>query len=430
MSAEPELRIIGFWTATALVVGNMIGSGLFLLPSSLATFGAASTMGWLLSGVGALFLARVFAELVARHPKAGGPYAFARLGFGERTGFVVAWCYWISIWCGIPAVAIALTGYLGALFPDLTSTPLRAAFTTIALLWTCTFFNLMGLRTSGGVVNLTTAIKLGALVVFIFAAVFFIVPAHFEPFNPSGQPLLNVANTTAALIMWAFLGLESGTVPADRVKDPQRTLPRATLVGSTIVIVVTISACLAVMGILPPEVAKASSAPFADAVSSMFGSGAGRATALIAAVACLGTLNGWVLLSGQLPLAVARDGLFPAVFARTNAHGTPQAAFIIGSVLSSVLVIAKYTSSMVGLFTFSILLSTAACLVPYVICSAALLRVAQSMTLRIVSAIALLYAMYTLYGTGEQAWLWGVVLLLLGIPVYVLQVYGGRRHPA
>lgn len=416
---------IGLWTATALVVGNMIGSGLFLLPSSLAPYGAASALGWAVSGVRSLLLAAVFARLGQLRPGAsGGPYAFAQAGFGDAVGFVVAWCYWISIWSAVPAIAIALTGYAGNLVPALTATPARAAACAIVTLWICTLFNLGGLRTAGGVQLVTTLIKVAALVLFALAGLFWFEPAAVASatpvFNPSGNSLVQVAFATSALTLWAFLGLESATVPAGSVHDAERTVPRATLLGTAIAIVVTIAACSAVMRLVPAAALANSSAPFADAVRQLLGDAAARVVALVAAITCLGALNGWVLMLGQLPLAVARDGLFPAAFGQVDANGTPRTGLLLGAVLSSVLVLANYHASLVSLFTWAILLSTAASLLPFLICALALLRLERGRPLlSLVALLAALYAAYALAGTGTQALLWGAGLLLAGLPFYL-----------
>lgn len=441
MSAEPRAAVatpptIGFWTATALVVGNMIGSGLFLLPSSLAPYGAASTLGWAISTVGALLLAATFARLGQLLPAAsGGPYAFARAAFGDAIGFVVGWCYWISIWSAVPAIAIALTGYAGACVPALTATPARAAACSIVFLWLCTLFNIAGLRTAGGVQLVTTLFKVAALALFALVGLALVEPAPTAaaaPFNPSDKSLLAVALTTSALTLWAFLGLESATVPAAAVRDPQRTVPRATLIGTAIAIAVTIAACSAVLRLVPADSLATSGAPFVDAVRRLLGDAAGYVVAAIAAVTCLGALNGWVLMLGQLPLASARDGAFPAVFARVDANGTPRAGLVIGAALSSLLVLANYNASLVSLFTWAILLSTAASLLPFLVCALALLRLQRGRGVHaLVALLAAIFAAYALVGTGAQALRWGAGLLLASVPVYLgMRLARTRRAPA
>jgi APA family basic amino acid/polyamine antiporter len=416
-------RPIGFWTATALVTGNMIGSGLFLLPSSLAPFGAASLLGWAASAIGAMLLAVVFARLGRLHSQSGGPYAFARHAFGDFVGYFVAWSYWVSIWCSVAAIAIAFTGYAGSLVPALSSSPLVSALCAAAVVWICTGINLLGLRAAGGTQLWTTVAKVGALVLFVAVAAFYVDAKHFKPFNPTSLPSFDLMTATATLTLWAFLGLECATIPAGEVRDPEKTVPRATLTGTAIAIVVTIAACTAVMGLVPATSLARSTAPFADAMQQMLGTTAGQLTAALAALACFGALNGWVLLLGQLPLAVARDGLFPLAFAKQDRNGTPRVGLVIGSVLATVLVLSNYTSTVVNLFTWAILLSTAAALLPFVVCAAALLRLERTHALITLAAtMALVYACWALLlGAGTQALIWGTGLLLAGIPMYVWQ---------
>jgi APA family basic amino acid/polyamine antiporter len=422
---------LGFWAATALVVGNMIGSGLFLLPSALAGYGGVAALGFALSAVGAVLLALVFARLGLCHPRSGGPYAYARLAFGDATGFAVAWSYWVSNWCGNAAIAVALAGYFGALVPGSTATPMRAAALAVAALWLCTVFNLRGVRSAGVMQLVLTAAKLLPLAAIIALGAWSVDAANWHPFNRSAGGLLSATTATAALTLWAFLGLECATIPAAEVRDPQRTIPRATVVGTAIAIVVTVGACMIVVGVLPASALALSAAPFVDAAARLWGGPAGMLFGAAAALSCIGALNGWVLMQGQLPLAVARDGLFPAAFARCDARGTPWLGLVISSVLSSVLVVANYQRSLIGMFTFAILLSTAATLLAYLVCSAAALRLREGTGRNIAGMLvalgALAFSVWALVGTGVESLLWGLVLILLGAPLYLWQ--RRRRTP-
>ncbi|HSR65884.1 MAG TPA: amino acid permease [Xanthomonadaceae bacterium] len=410
-------RPLGLWSATALVVGSMIGSGVFLLPASLAPYGAASLLGWGVTLCGALLLALTFARMAGRWPQTGGPYVYARNVFGELPGFVVAWSYWVSIWCANAAIAVAFAGSIGAIFPALTATPLRSAACALGALWACSAVNLAGVREAGRMQLLTTVLKFVPLVLFGGIALWFTDAHHYVPFNRSGAPLPQVANATVALTLWAFLGLEAATVPAGSIHDAQRTVPRATVLGTLLAGVATILACTAVLGLLPGDALANSQAPMADAARALWGPAAGIALAVVAAISTFGALNGWVLISAQVPLAAATDGLLPARFARVDARGTPVFGVLASSVLATLLVFANYSQSLVQLFTFSILLSTAATLLPYVVGSAAWLWRGPARH-RVASALALAYGLYALAGTGGESLLWGSALVLAGVPVY------------
>lgn len=416
---------LGFWAATALVVGNMIGSGLFLLPSTLAQYGGAAFLGWGLSAIGAMLLALVFARLGFHYPRHGGPYAFARLAFGDATGFAVGWSYLVSNWCGNAAIAVAFAGYFSVLLPGAT-TPLGAAALAVGALWLCTLFNLRGVRTAGHWQIVLTAAKLLPLAAMILIGAWSInADTAWQPFNRSENSLLAVATATAALTLWSFLGLESATIPAAEVRDSSRTIARATLTGTAFAIIVTVGACMTVVGLVPASVLATSGAPFADAAALLWGGGIALVFGLAGALSCFGALNGWVMMQSQLPLAMARDGVFPKTFARCDARGTPWLGLLIGTTLSSVLILANYQRSLVGLFTFAILLSTAATLFAYLVCSAAALKLRENRSRGVlgmlIAAGALAFSIWALIGIGVQALWWGLVLILVGMPLYLWQ---------
>lgn len=411
-------RPLGFWSATALVVGSMIGSGTFLLPAMLAPYGAATLLGWAITLCGALLLAVTFARLARRWPQTGGPYVFARNAFGELPGFVVAWSYWISMWCAIAAIAVAFAGSIGAIFPSLTATPVRAAGCGLVALWLCAGVNLAGLREAGRVQLLTTVLKVVPLLLFGLVALWFVDTRHYVPFNPSGESLGSVAAATVALTLWAMIGLEAATVPAGSVDDAPRTVARATVAGTAIAGIATVLACTTVLGLLPAEVLARSSAPMADAAAALWGPAAGVLLAVVMAVSCVGALNGWTLLAAQLPMAAARDGVLPRAFARENARGAPAFGVIVSCLLASVLVISNYNRSLVDLFKFSVLLSTAATLLPYLAGAAAWLWRGDGRGSRLAAAGALAFSLYALGGIGAEALLWGAGLVVAGLPIY------------
>jgi len=428
MSTSP--KVIGQWTLVALVIGNMIGSGIFVLPASMAPFGAASLLGWCVSVSGAMMLALVFSWLARIIPNHGGAYAYARQAFGDRAGFVVAWSYWVCTWSANAAIAVAFAGSLGALWPAATATTLRSGLCALGALWLCTAVNLAGVREAGRVAMLTTLLKLVPLVVFGLLGIAALHAGAYRPFNPSGASLTSVTLSTATLALWALLGLETATVPTGVVKDPLRTVPRATVIGTLIAGLATMLACTVVVGLLPAGALRASAAPMAAAAASTWGSVAGMVMAVVAAISCFGTLNGWVLLQAQTTLAAAQDGLFPAPFARIDRHGTPWIGLLVSSILASLLIAANYTRSLVALFTFVILLSTATTLLPYLMTTLAWWRIESaraSWHQRFVAAGALAFSLWALAGAGMEPLLWGAVLLLAGWPIYAWQRRLGSR---
>jgi APA family basic amino acid/polyamine antiporter len=425
----PAKRPLGPWTSTALVIGNMIGSGVFLLPASLAAYGGASIVGWLFTSAGALLLALVFARLGRAFPKIGGPYAYCRAGFGDVIGFQVAWGYWIAIWAGNAAIAVAFAGYLAYFWPGLAGSPVLAALVAIGAVWVLTGVNAAGVRPAGIVQLLTTIAKLVPLIGIAVAGLFFFDPAGFTPFNPTEGSAFSAVTSVAALTLWAYIGLESATVPANDVDDPNRTIPRSTIIGTIATAAVYILGTVAVMSVIPREALMNSTAPFADAAGVMFGAWAGYAVAVGALFSTFGCLNGWVLLQGQIPLAAARDSLFPAVFSRVSGNNTPVYGLVISSVLVTILVALNYNARLVDAFNFFLLLATMTTLIPYVFTTMAELMLFVTEPTRfdgrrlggqaVIAGLAFAYSLWALYGAGAEVVLWGTILLLAGLPVYV-----------
>ncbi len=433
-------RTMGFSMAVALVMGNMIGSGIFLLPASLAPFGGVSLIGWLVSTVGAVLIALVFARLASLYPAAGGLYAYTRLGFGDLAGFLVGWGYWISTWCTLAAIAVAFVGYLDPFFPAVVRNPANAALAAVGTVWLLIGVNLAGVRAAGWVQLVTTVLKVAPLILVGVIGLTAFEPANFSIIQTDARSFVGAVNATATLTLWAFLGLECATIPAASIRDPARTIPRATIVGTLVAAVIYIVSTVGVMSMLPPAELARSTAPFADAARALAGDWAAGAIALGAAISCFGALNGWTLIVGQLPLAVARDGLFPPVFGRVSANGTPATGMIIAGLLTTALVGMNYTRQLVDLFTFIILLATLNTLVPYVFCSLAGFLITRgegrdvslsaSSGAGLVASLAFIYALWTIGGAGVEVVYWGFLLIVAGLPVYVWVVRREARAPA
>jgi APA family basic amino acid/polyamine antiporter len=427
MNVVPRPQLLGFWMCVALVVGNSIGSGVFLLPASLAPFGLNSVVAWGFTATGAILLAIVFSRLSHAYPAAGGPYAYVHQAFGPLTAFIVAWGYWISIWVGNVTIATGAVSYLSPLLPWIADVPGASAAVTLFFLWLLTFVNWYGIRASGWVQSITTVLKVLPLVAVVLLGLRFIRPADVTA--AAVVPLsVNGVTSAATLTLWALLGLESATIPADKVANPGRTIPIATLLGTVITALICAVACTTVLLLVPPETLALSNAPFVDLATHFWGAGAGKLLAVFAAISGFGALNGWILLQGELPSAMAKRGEFPRIFARESSRGTPGFALCSGSVLVTLLVLANYQKSMVGIFTFMALLSTTACLVLYAVCSLALLRLQWkgqlgearkgTVPLAVVGVLATAYSLWAIIGAGTESVVWGAALLALGLPLY------------
>jgi basic amino acid/polyamine antiporter, APA family len=429
----PGTAQIGFWMATALVVGNAIGSGIFLLPPALAPFGADNLPGWLLTAGGTIALGLVFAALSRQVPGAGGPYAYTRAAFGDLAAFTVAWAYWISIWVGNAAIATSAVGYAGEFLPWMVATPLNTALSTLGFVWALTLVNCIGIRAAGWVQGVTTLIKLLPLVAAI-GLLASSAPSLGATVSAHPHFTLNGTAAVATLALWAMLGFESATIPADKVKGAATTVQRATVVGTVATVILSAAGCAAVLLLVPGPQLSASTAPFATLMGGAWGRGAAKAVSFCAAMSALGALNGWILLQGELPRAMAADGLFFQAFGRTRGRGTPVTGLLVTSGLATILVLVNVHRTLVGVFTFFVLLATTASLFAYLASSLALVRLRardrtrgrrSGLALGILGCAGAVYSIGALAGAGTEAVPWGAALLVAGIPVYL----GLRRRP-
>ncbi|WP_416865187.1 MAG: amino acid permease [Imperialibacter sp.] len=425
MSQEKKL---GLWTSTSLVIGNMIGSGIFFLPVALAAYGAISLLGWVVSSAGAIFLALVFVKLSRQFPNEdGGPYIYASRGLGHFAGFLASWGYQISNLATNAAIVVAFVSYLSVLIPQLAENPVYSLLTSLAVVWLLTWVNTLGIKEAGYVQLASTILKLIPLILVTMAGLFYIDFNNFSPINISEVSDFKAVTATATITLFAFMGLEVATVPGKSIRNPEKTVPRATIIGTLATTGIYILSSLALMGMINPAELQNSNAPFADAAGLIWGD-AGRYLITIGAlISTFGALNGWILLQGQISYAAAKNGNFPGIFARTNKNGAPATALLISGVIVSILLIMNYSRGMGGAFEFLILLTASTVLIPYLFSAAAFLIVFQvsgiSRTKQVwnitLGLLAFGYCMWAMIGAGQESMAWGSVSLLLGIPIYV-----------
>ena len=433
----PNTRALGLMACTALVVGNMIGSGIFLLPASLAAFGPIALGGWLLTSAGALILAIIFGRLSRLVSKTGGPYAYTQEGYGEFAGFLIAWGYWIALWTGNAGVAVALAGYVGFLVPEIAASQSYSLAVALGAIWLLTLVNIRGVKEAGVIQVVTTVLKLLPLVLIGTLGFFWVDMDNFTPLNVSGQSNLSAISAAAALTLWAYLGLESATVPSGAVINPEKTIPRATIIGVLIAAAVYIAVTTVAIGVLPSATLAASSAPLADVAEHMWGSIWGVLIAIGAVIATFGTLNGFTLLTGQVPYGAAQDRVFPASMGRLSRFGTPANALVFSNLLASILVIMNFSQGLVGAFNSIILLAVMSSLLPYALCAFAELMIRlkgkqglQGMALfkvGLLGSLGFIYSGWALYGSGAETVFLGTLLIVSAVPLHVWMKWRNAR---
>ena len=416
----------------------MIGAGVFLMPAALAAFGGISLFGWLFSAIGAFFLAKVFANLSRLLPGVnGGLYAYTRAGFGNFAGFLIAWGYWISVWTANATLAVAFVSGLSTFVPALQHNTLLQILTGLSAIWLLTWVNTRGIKTSGTLQLITTILKILPLLFVVVGGVFLIHISYFKPFNISGLGTGQAITASAAVTFFAFLGIECATIPGGNISNPEKNIPRATMLGTVFTTVLYILVTVVVMGIIPAAQLKNSVTPLADAAVIIGGKWAQYFVGAGVALAAFGALNGWILVQGQIPYAIAKDKLFPTIFKKENGHGAPAIGILIGSILVSVLMYMNYNQALVSQFTFFSLLSTLTSVVPYLFCAAASIVIAvvkkqlpksKWPAALIVAGISFAFSLWSIIGAGQEIAYWGFILLMAGIPFYVWILYNKNKE--
>ena len=405
---------MGAWMTSALVVGSMIGAGIFMLPVALAPLGANAMIGWVISSAGALCIAFALARL--SRLSGDGIQANIERSLGQLPAFLASWAFWVSNWVSQAALAIAGASALSWVNPSLGGADfvIPAAIGSVLLF---TAVNALGVRSAGGMQIVTVAIKLLPLAAVILAlAIRGGGTGSFEALPAVPLGFGSIA-TAVALTFFALLGFENATAPVDKVRNPERTIPRAIMGGTLFVALLYLFASTGVQLLLPAEVAVTSSAPIAEVVSAQWGDGFGTLAGLAVAVAAFGALNGAILVSGELGYSMALRRELPTAMIVTRADKTPVVAQLVASALSMLLILANANQATAGLFSFLILLTTASVLVVYLAGAVAAWRLSPSPLARAALAGAFLFIAFAFYGAGLEADLWCLALLSIGLVV-------------
>lgn len=416
----------GIWMLVSLVIGNTIGAGIFMLPASLAKIGSISLLSWIFTSCGALLFALVFSKLskMVLHP--GGPYAYAKEGFGNFTGFQIAFTFWISLWTGNSSLVVTLIGYLKLFFPELVS-PITATSIGISIIWLIAIINMTGIRPVGIFQIVTTIIKIIPILLVIGIGCYYFHPEYLtNSFNISGKSDLHAFSYAATLTLWAFVGMESACVPTKVIDNPEYNIRRATLIGTGVLAVLYIASSIIVMGIFPNEILAHSSSTFATTVGWIFGKWGEMFVVGCVVVSCLGALNSGLLLEGQVPMAAADDGLFPKIFSRRNKHGVPAWGLAIDATLMSLFIMLTSKANLVEQFQLVVTIASVATLIAYLysaIAEIVLLSKEKKLAIYkktniIIALLAAIYALWAIFGSGQEIMFYTTMLLFSSALVY------------
>lgn len=418
---------IGFWRGWSIAVGCAIGSGVFMMPTLLAPYGMLGLAGWLTAGAGSLLIVLSLSRLARRIPKLGGPYAYVRAGLGDFAGFLIAWTYWIACIAAVAGIAIAFVGYLGFFFPFITESSVISLLVALVLVWSLVALNMRSVDGSGTFQVATTLLKILPLLVMIVMGFIHMEPEIMPPLNPTELHPIALLATVTTLVMWSFTGIETAAVPADNMAEPDKLIPRILLASVLTILVIYFLVSITIAMVVPADELLVSTAPFSLAASKMMGPIGGAFITIGALISTLGSLNANTLTAGNIPLAAAKDHLFPIRFATISQAGTPTFSLLVAGLFVTALLMFNYTKGLVEAFTFMAMLSTLSTLMAY-----AFSAVAEFYFLKSdgpspernravgLSIAAFLYSFFAIWGAGAEVVFYSFMLIMVGMPFYAL----------
>ncbi|MGE4349091.1 MAG: amino acid permease [Candidatus Berkiella sp.] len=415
-------RRLGILQTTSLVTGNLVGSGVFLLPATLALFGNLSLIAWLLTGLGALMLAWLFAQMSLSSPQNGGPHHFVTEAFGKKYGYWVAWGYWVLSWISNAALIVAAVSYIGPLLGNLSSFQILAL--ELGILCVITLINILGIQIAGRFEFIMTTLKLIPLVCIPLAGLYFIDWSTLSFSLPETGMKVDGLKSAMFLTIWAFVGLETATVTGGEIKNPTKTIPFATLCGTGLALLVYLLGSFVMLNLLGAEPLSVSKAPYADLAGLLFGGSWTTLIAIAAIICCLGSFNGWTMVVGRIAQGAADQKLFPSFFAKTDKNGTPVISLLISASCTLPMLVLSLREDLISQFNLIIDVSITLILLIYAACIFAFFKLfykkiqAQHI---LIGTGSLCFVFFSIWAAGIKMIMLSLTLLILGLPMYLLQ---------
>jgi arginine:ornithine antiporter/lysine permease len=453
-----ETKKWGVWILTAFVIGNMIGGGIFMLPASLAQVASpmGSTLAWIATGFGVWMIALVFGNLATRKPELkAGPQSYAQAMFsspkaGNVAGYSMAWGYWAANWAATASVIISFAGYLSTFFPVMQSKQVLLTVGTFQLevgkaltftvcsvvLWGIQWILSRDFNYAGNINILATGTKVVGFLVYIILTVWIFDASNlgdgFEFINQEGKSLSlsSQINGAAITMLWAFIGIESAVMLSNRAKS-QKDVKKATLLGLVISILIYAGITLLTMGAIPQKELQQSQKPLVDALHAVVGNNGAYIMAILALISLFGSTIGWIVVSSEVPYQAAKEGLFPAFFAKTNKKGSPVRSLFITNFMTQLFLFSTVSGTVNEAYNFAIVVATLAYLVPYLVSVLYQLKLIitgetyqTTKGVRIydgvITILALIYSVWVIKtGTADlKTFLLGIGLFVLGLVLY------------
>jgi basic amino acid/polyamine antiporter, APA family len=378
-----------------------------------------------------MVLGGMFGQLAKRVPNSdGGLYAYARHEFGDFAGYLTGWCYWIQSWAGNAAIVSSWVFYVDALF-NWHANGIENWCIALVGLWVPAVINLVGVRQMAWFQNVTVVLKFLPLLFIGVVGWFYVKAVHFGGFNTSGGSLYAGIGIAAGVALFSFIGVEAAAITAKRVKDPERNVGRASLLGTGLSAILYLLTAAVVMGLVSHKALVSTGSPFVNAFQSMFPgqAWAGKFIAAVAVASGIGALNGWTLLVTETSRAIAQDDLFPRAFAWQDRKNTAWFGIVVGTILPSILMLWRYEASTgLTVFTYLVDLTVVTVAIPYFMSAIAQLTYLVSKRRRVqgwalardllVASIAVLFSMWVTFASGYQVVYQALVVLMAGLILY------------
>lgn len=426
-------RDLGIFATISIIVGQMIGSGIYMAPQGLAvlTNPWVSLLAVAVTGAGTLFLALSFARLDNKKATTGSVIVYAKEAFGDLPSFWVGWSYWCGCWIANGAIVIAGLNYLSYFFPSMAGNTFPKFIACTSILWAYTLINLAGVKFAGRLNLILTIVKLLPLLIFAVVAFVHFDTANFNTVSNQAVSGIGALPVGMAYMLWSFIGFEGASITAGEVENPKQ-IGRITIISTAIVVIIYALLVALAAGNMTQNELAGSSSPLADIMYRITGGyWAGALISLGASISAIGCVGAWILSAARVTYALGESRLMPSGFAKlSKKRGTPVNGLLINGVLMTAVMLLGYLSNGGDLYSFLSMMAVMTFLVFYLFGAASEIMISgreikkpfnffQFLKKSALGLIALIYSIYTIIGSGMQYVFYGFLLILLGIPVYI-----------
>ncbi|CZF79767.1 putrescine-ornithine antiporter [Grimontia marina] len=423
-SEQNKMGLVGL---TTIVTVNMMGSGIIMLPASLAQTGAISLLSWVVTALGAMCIAYAFAKCGMYCNKDGGMSAYANEAHGKSSFFIASYTYYVCLVISAVAIAVSAAGYLVPFFPWIKTTPIHTFAAVVAILVVTMVANFWGPKITGQISAITVWGIIIPVVGLSVVGWFWFKPEVFaEAWNPHQDTTITAVSSGIALTLWAFLGIESAGANSGAVENPEKNVPLACMLATSFTAIVYITSTSVIQGIIPNAELAKSDAPFGLVYTYMFDETVGSVITALAVIACIGSLLGWQFTNAQVSKAAADIRLFPKVFGEVNKDNAPIKGMLIMLGLELLLAVMTISPNLVNQFNVLLNLAVFINMVPYILSLTGLEVILRKQnvsqkeykTAAVIGTFAVIYSIYGVYACGQSAVFWGSILTMFGYIFY------------